>query len=257
MLRRTTLLVLLFLSPNAFPASFDCKKAATSTEKAICANPQTGSLDERLAGVYRIALENISSKETLKQDQRAWLRSRNALCGGDTGCLDNAYHERIRLLEETIVEQVRKTAPCSSSYLHPHLALVAGEDDWDKYLAHDLLFFHDVAPGQRAFHLTSVGANAHICTFEGIAERHGTGWRWESTFTDPEEDRVDHCVLEIHRWEGGFLNIDVAEEFDDDATYRACHRYHCGARGSIPSHALFVSAARLYTPAECERIRRD
>ena len=35
----STLLLCLVLVPDAFAASFDCSKAVTSTEKAICGDP--------------------------------------------------------------------------------------------------------------------------------------------------------------------------------------------------------------------------
>lgn len=38
-----------------FAASFDCSKAGTPIEKAICSYPELSALDEQLASVYRVA----------------------------------------------------------------------------------------------------------------------------------------------------------------------------------------------------------
>jgi uncharacterized protein len=67
-------------------ASFDCAKAATPTEWAICRNPTLSALDGRLGAVYdqRVALD-----PGLRQIQRGWLAARNAGCGADPVCLGN------------------------------------------------------------------------------------------------------------------------------------------------------------------------
>ncbi len=65
-------------------ASFDCAKAATPTERAICANSQLSALDARLGVVYdqRLALD-----PGVRQIQRAWLVARNVGCGSNAVCL--------------------------------------------------------------------------------------------------------------------------------------------------------------------------
>jgi len=67
-------------------ASFNCAKAATATEHAICGSPQLSALDGRLGDVYdqRVALD-----PGLRQIQRGWLAARNAGCGADRACLAN------------------------------------------------------------------------------------------------------------------------------------------------------------------------
>ena len=65
-------------------ASFDCARAATPTERAVCGDPRLSALDGRLGVVYgqRVALD-----PGLRQIQRGWLLARNAGCGDDRGCL--------------------------------------------------------------------------------------------------------------------------------------------------------------------------
>lgn len=40
--------VLTLATPLSYAASFDCQKASSSVEKAICSNPTLGKLDEAI-----------------------------------------------------------------------------------------------------------------------------------------------------------------------------------------------------------------
>lgn len=84
-------------------ASFDCAKAGTATEKAICSDVALARLDRNLADTYAQALSWASDdaeKTKIRDAQRAWIGERNA-CGGDTGCLTTAYESRLRALQPT------------------------------------------------------------------------------------------------------------------------------------------------------------
>jgi uncharacterized protein YecT (DUF1311 family) len=81
--RRSAAAALLFtLAAGAHAASFDCKAARTSTEKAICASPKLSALDEKLAADYERALHALSPAGAvqLKASQRSWLRYATAVC---------------------------------------------------------------------------------------------------------------------------------------------------------------------------------
>lgn len=69
-------IVLLFASGIAHAASFDCAKAKTPQEKAICASPSLSAADEQMAAAYRAVLAAASSemKDEVRTDQRNWLR---------------------------------------------------------------------------------------------------------------------------------------------------------------------------------------
>lgn len=85
---------LLLLSSPVSAASFDCKKASTQVEKMICGNSTLSSQDNLLAEDYKIKLQKSSpeAEKSLKADQRAWLRSRNAC--RDLDCLRASYENR-------------------------------------------------------------------------------------------------------------------------------------------------------------------
>lgn len=107
------LAALLFLAPVAQAASFDCAKAGTSFEKAICANPDLSSQDETLAQAYATALGGLSADAAaaVKASQHNWLDYAARVCGDDgqpipgdytadqTQCLSGEFTNRIRQLE--------------------------------------------------------------------------------------------------------------------------------------------------------------
>jgi len=76
-------------------ASFDCNKAATETEIAICADPELSALDEGLYIAYRdIFVSNLNdAAETARAEQRNWIIDRN-LCGSEVSCLIDKYQKR-------------------------------------------------------------------------------------------------------------------------------------------------------------------
>lgn len=62
----------------ASAAGFDCAKATTIVEKAICASPEISALDGQLGDAFRTALKNHPEKaDALKLDQRHWLAERD------------------------------------------------------------------------------------------------------------------------------------------------------------------------------------
>jgi uncharacterized protein YecT (DUF1311 family) len=81
-----------------FAASFDCRKAATETEKMICKEPALSALDEDLARVYQQALAKPTDKELVRHWQRQWLNLREAC--GSIDCMRVAYAAQISDLKE-------------------------------------------------------------------------------------------------------------------------------------------------------------
>jgi len=82
-------------------ASFDCGKAETATEKAICGDVALARLDRSLADAYTQALSWASddaAKEKIRTEQRAWIAERDA-CGGDASCITATYDARIKAIQ--------------------------------------------------------------------------------------------------------------------------------------------------------------
>ena len=72
-------------------ASFDCNKATTETEIAICADPELGALDELMGAVWRI--ETRTTLDILTQ--KKWLNERDE-CTSNIKCLTDVYVERLK-----------------------------------------------------------------------------------------------------------------------------------------------------------------
>ncbi|MDR6419400.1 uncharacterized protein J2801_001651 [Paraburkholderia phenoliruptrix] len=83
-------------APTAIVASFDCAKASSKIEKLVCSSPETASADKQLASVYRAAAAKSSDPAALKQQQREWLKERNAC--DDASCLLKTTEARIQAL---------------------------------------------------------------------------------------------------------------------------------------------------------------
>lgn len=92
--------VLMGAGMPASGASFDCKKAATPVEKAICANPELSELDSTLGVYYSQAMAKLAPdpRDELRRGQRTWLQARNA-CAGALGslpsCLQSQLSQRV------------------------------------------------------------------------------------------------------------------------------------------------------------------
>jgi uncharacterized protein len=84
-----------FVVEPARGASFDCNKAATEVEFAICGNAELSRMDSALGEIYR---ERAAQDSTIRQDQIAWIRERNRRCGGSTACLKDALEARVAQL---------------------------------------------------------------------------------------------------------------------------------------------------------------
>jgi len=94
----------LFIALLALPladhaASFDCGKASTATEKAICADPVLSQQDDELARLWQ---DHAHAGDTVAlQAQRAWIRQRN-ICGNNVACLKQSYAQRLVVLQQPV-----------------------------------------------------------------------------------------------------------------------------------------------------------
>jgi uncharacterized protein len=80
--------------------SFDCRKAASVSEKTVCANAELSRLDFQLGRRWKSFLDAfIDSVQItqMKADQRAWIASRGK-CGADPDCISKLYRDRLAAL---------------------------------------------------------------------------------------------------------------------------------------------------------------
>ena len=85
--------------------SFDCVKASTFAENAICTDLLLGKLDGALSDNYKSMLAlNIGevARSDLKTTQREWLAERNKCTSN--ACLVDAYRKRVdEICEQTVI----------------------------------------------------------------------------------------------------------------------------------------------------------
>jgi len=100
---RALLFGALALACDAGAASFDCKKARSEEERAICANPELSKLDDEMGAAYRklwdgaIKYEDAKAQAAFRANQKRWIEWR-ARCGATVACLRDAYRDRIAWL---------------------------------------------------------------------------------------------------------------------------------------------------------------
>jgi len=90
----------LYLSRRSGPpkASFDCGKAATPTEKAICGDASLAAWDRSIALAWKRLRERDGGVDSaVKAKHVEWLRTRNA-CGADVACLAATMREHTSYL---------------------------------------------------------------------------------------------------------------------------------------------------------------
>jgi uncharacterized protein YecT (DUF1311 family) len=87
-----------------FPTSYDCGKATTELDRAICYAPGVAALDVQLGQVYVGALRRVppGKKQELRSEQREWLLRREQQCDiykRYVDCLIDLYTKRIAELK--------------------------------------------------------------------------------------------------------------------------------------------------------------
>jgi uncharacterized protein len=88
-------------SASAFAAGFDCGRARSPDEKAVCASRQLSEMDVEMSVRYQMltGLVAMGARGDMQDEQQAWLKSRKA-CGARQPCLLDAYRRRIGTLKD-------------------------------------------------------------------------------------------------------------------------------------------------------------
>lgn len=223
---KTLGLFLSFMLPLAtLAASFDCSKASSNVEKAICDNEQLSALDESLALAYKRALSSKNIKESVRESQRTWLQKHRGICDlyqkdrdQVTSCLKRIYDERLLILnalatpKENIFGTYIRTVPvcfvgkssdkpdCNGE-VDNKITILEGTTGID--VSMELYFF-----------------NGHLCEFEGTG-----AWKDGRVIVKGNETETK-CTFELYS-DGRRVTSRVSDEMGI-----GCH-YYCGARGSL------------------------
>lgn len=76
-------------------ASFDCAKASSSVERAVCGNEDLSRLDDALAELYKTVISDSDApaRRTIRLAQLRWLEVRNTC--SESSCIQDAYQTRL------------------------------------------------------------------------------------------------------------------------------------------------------------------
>jgi uncharacterized protein len=96
----------------AAAASYNCARAATPTERAICKTLSLNDRDVRMAQLYDIVrhLVPMGTRGAIMDRQAVWIRERNR-CAADVACLARSYDRRIGELNQVLEERVYSRGP--------------------------------------------------------------------------------------------------------------------------------------------------
>lgn len=138
-----TLMITIFLASHVYAASFDCGKAKSKVEKAICSDNELGALDSQMAVAYKNALTTHPLPEYMRARQRDWL-ALNSGCDPKNfvACLRKGYIERINQLKISKDAQLYSSAKpfdYSGGDAVAEIATVAGKTKisvWGGFVTH-------------------------------------------------------------------------------------------------------------------------
>ena len=103
------------LPAAAAAQSFDCAKARSPAEKAICTDPALGALDRALADAFAAATARAGDgAAALRVDETAWVRSRDAKCNVPArlaSCLAETMTARVAALAPPVAGQTAPAVP--------------------------------------------------------------------------------------------------------------------------------------------------
>lgn len=105
-------LLALGFAPAGQAASFDCDKAGTADEKAVCADRALNDKDVKMGLLYDIDRHfmGMGARGALMDEQADWLKHRRA-CGSGHDCLNALYDQRIDSLRKFIDQRVVPHGP--------------------------------------------------------------------------------------------------------------------------------------------------
>lgn len=98
--RVLSVMAVTMFSVSSQAASFDCQKASTFVEKAVCQDPVLSALDEKLSSAFDFAMSNSSNPKALKKQEMNWLKTKRNVCQNNA-CLEKVYSQRIVELSQT------------------------------------------------------------------------------------------------------------------------------------------------------------
>ena len=239
MFRRSALvLAALLVPPSSGAWAFDCNKATTPSETAICADPAAHKADVAMGEAYSALLAHAPTSERaeIETAQVQWLQRRDNACAGVEGaargaCLTRESEQRRRFLTGQ-----PEAGPGTPGRIAPLFRIEKGGPG-RAALDIELLKFADLdTAAARAFNAAVDKLTSEIVEpekDEPQADHYAYDWHMRLTYASP---RLISARLDGYAYTGGAhpnmfthnVNVDVAEgrevRFDDAFTPQAAEK---------------------------------
>lgn len=115
-----------------YKTSFDCYKATTPIEHAICQSPELAEADAVLAKLY----VQLKQRSNVVRQQKEWIKARDLLCTHSANlnkCLSDKYLNKILDFEQQIINSPTRSTSFSYDYLL-YLAQQPNTESYDVFL---------------------------------------------------------------------------------------------------------------------------
>jgi len=102
-LKICTASIVIFAASTGTARAFECAKATTEVELAICASPKIHSADSAMEEAYFALAErlDVQTAKSFQAEQREWLKYRAAICGGGSQCLLEETENRAGTIKDS------------------------------------------------------------------------------------------------------------------------------------------------------------
>jgi len=167
-------------------ASFDCSKARSFSEKAVCDNPQLSSLDDTLARSYAKAFSASVDKPAVAAVRIQEWRWRQVHCK-DERCVENWYARRIAELDaDDAQHQTRvSTGPRETTYVSKTASRVSRVP-----VDHQNPFPPNLVDLQMPSNFEASGANSTLSGIPTSSQQAPTSWKYSPLPALPITDTV-------------------------------------------------------------------
>jgi len=243
-LRRLAFCVTLACSAApAVAASFDCDKAGTPVERAICQQPPLGELDSKINDSYLRATGSMTAQDAaaLRTEQRAWLKTRNACAGSASelnACLTASMTPRAQALKD-IAQRATQNFDAAVSLIPTAPATAADKlrqyqtplaSAWLVYLNHFV-----PASGVTA----QEASKRHQTALDGLKDDDFAYSIMKDIDSDPKESK-DRAVLTLLRMH--IERLDYGN--DDDRPYVHCFIFPAQGQAAYEAFGALYGSSR-------------
>ncbi|ALB63749.1 FIG00553478: hypothetical protein [Cronobacter condimenti 1330] len=228
-----------------FAASFDCDKAGTPVEHAICQQPTLGELDSKINNDYLRAMGSLPAQDAaaLRTAQRAWLKTRNACSANESEmqtCLKNTMKTRSETLDDMARHATHEFDAAVS--LIPDSPVNAA----DKLRAYQtplasawLVYLNHFVPASGV--TAQEASKRHQMAMDGLKDDDFAYSVMKDIDSDPKESK-DRAVLTLLRM--NIERVDYQRDNDDDRPYVHCFIFAAQGEAAYEAFGALYGSSR-------------